>query len=145
MSDIDQRLITLLRHNGRRSISDIAVELDVTRATVRAHMERLEQSGEIIGYTVILRSEAVGLPVRGITLIEIEGRATERILSALSGFSEISSIHTTNGKWDLIVELGAPTLSMLDDVLRRIRLMPGVASSETNLLLSTPRSTRARL
>jgi DNA-binding Lrp family transcriptional regulator len=145
MDDLDQRLITLLRHNGRRSVSDLALELDVSRATVRSRMERLERSGDIVGYTVILRADAGSLPVRGIMLIEVEGRAADRVVDVLGGFPEVSAIHTTNGKWDLIVELGAANLSDFDGILRRIRLIPGVIASETNLLLATPRSTRARL
>ncbi|HEU6442497.1 MAG TPA: Lrp/AsnC family transcriptional regulator [Microvirga sp.] len=145
MDDLDQRLITLLRHNGRRSVSDLALELNVSRATVRSRMERLERSGDIVGYTVILRADAVSLPVRGIMLIEVEGRAADRVVDALGGFPEVSAIHTTNGKWDLVVELGAANLSDFDGILRRIRLIPGVIASETNLLLATPRSTRARL
>jgi DNA-binding Lrp family transcriptional regulator len=57
----------------------------------------------------------------------------------------VSAIHTTNGKWDLIVELGASSLSDFDAILRRVRLIPGVIASETNLLLATPRSTHAKL
>jgi len=145
MDDLDQRLVTLLRHNGRRSVSDLALELGVSRATVRSRMERLERSGDIVGYTVILRADAVSLPVRGIMLIEVEGRAADRVVDALGGFPEVSAIHTTNGKWDLVVELGAANLTDFDGILRRIRLIPGVIASETNLLLATPRSTRARL
>ena len=145
MDDLDGKLITLLRHNARRSISDLAIELGVSRATVRSRMEKLEENGSIISYTVILRADAVELPVRGIMMIEIEGRVTDRVISALGALPEISSIHTTNGRWDLIAELGAATLADFDSVLRRIRLMPGITASETNLLLATPRSTKARL
>lgn len=145
MADLDQQLLTLLRHNGRRSVSDLAAELGVSRATVRARMARMERDGDIVGYTVILRADAVAMPVRGIMLIEVEGRAADRVVSVLGGLPEVSAIHTTNGKWDLIAELGAKSLTDLDAVLRRIRLIPGVTASETNLLLATPRSTRARL
>lgn len=145
MDDLDNRLVTLLRHNARRSISDLAADLGTSRATVRARMEKLEKDGNIVGYTVILRADTVELPVRGIMMIEIEGRVTDRVIKTLGGFPEISEIHTTNGRWDLIVELGAATLADFDNVLRRIRLVPGITASETNLLLATPRSTRARL
>ncbi|TIV90018.1 MAG: Lrp/AsnC family transcriptional regulator, partial [Mesorhizobium sp.] len=53
--------------------------------------------------------------------------------------------HTTNGRWDLVVELGTASLTDFDAVLRRIRLIPGITGSETSLLLATPRTTRARL
>ncbi len=35
MDEYDYRLITLLRQNGRRSISDLAHEIGLSRATVR--------------------------------------------------------------------------------------------------------------
>lgn len=145
MDSTDQRLVTLLRHDGRRSLSDLAEELGLTRTTVRARLERLRQSGEIVGFTVILRADAVDLPVRGIMMIEVEGHAADRVISALNGFSEVSAVHTTNGKWDLIAELGTSDLIAFDQILRRIRLIPGITASETSLLLATPRSVKARL
>lgn len=145
MDALDERLVTLLRHDGRRSISDLAIDLGVSRATVRARMERLEKAGEIVGYTVILRADAVDQRVRGIMMIEIEGHAADKVIRALGGFSEVSTVHTTNGRWDLVVELGTVSLTDFDAVLRRIRLIPGIIGSETSLLLATPRSTKARL
>jgi DNA-binding Lrp family transcriptional regulator len=141
----DQRLIQLLRHDARRSISDLAIELRLSRATVRARMERLARSGDILGYTVILRAEAIEMPVRGIMLIEIEGRAADKVIDSLSGFAEVTAIHTTNGKWDIVAEIATGSLSALDAILRQIRMIAGITGSETNLLLATPRSTRARL
>ncbi|MFM8749919.1 Lrp/AsnC family transcriptional regulator [Rhabdaerophilum sp.] len=145
MDDLDQRLITLLRHDGRRSVSDLALALDASRATIRARMQRLEASGEVIGYTVVLKADVVSAPVRGITLIEVEGRAKDRVVDALSGFAEITAIHTTSGKWDLIAELSTGSLTALDGLLHRIRLITGIGASETHLLLATPRSSQARL
>jgi DNA-binding Lrp family transcriptional regulator len=145
MDSFDEKLITLLRHNARRSISDLAVDLGVSRATVRARMERLEKAGDILGYTVILRADAVDQSVRGVMTIEIEGHAADRVIRALGGFPEVSTVHTTNGRWDLVVELSTATLTEFDVVLRRIRLIPGITGSETSLLLATPRTTRARL
>lgn len=145
MDQLDQQLVTLLRHDGRRSVSDLAIELGVSRATVRARMERLERSGDILGYTVILRADAVELPVRAVMMIEIEGHVLEKVIRQLGGFPEVQAIHTTNGRWDLVVELGTATLTDFDSVLRRIRLLPGITGSDSSLLLTTPRTTRARL
>jgi len=145
MDAVDQRLISILRHDGRRSISDLALELGVSRGTVRARLAKLEAGGAVIGYTVVLRADAVSPPVRGLTMIEVEGRTLDRVIDALVGFPEVGAVHTTNGRWDLVVELSAQSLADLDDVLRRLRQAPGVAASETTLLLATPRSATARL
>lgn len=145
MDDLDRNLITLLRHDCRRPVSDLAALLKVSRATVRARLDRLERDGEIIGYTVVLRADSQPAAVRAITLIAVEGRRAGDVIDALKGFAEITSVHTTVGAWDIVVELSAGSLPELDDLLRRVRLVPGVTTSETHLLLSTPRSARARL
>ena len=145
MDKLDNQIITLLRSNGRRTISDLATDTGASRATVRARLEKMEADGTILGYTVVLRADALEDVVRGVMMIEIEGHVTERVIRTLAGFPEISEIHTTNGRWDLLVELSASSLSDFDRVLRKIRLVSGITGSETSILLSTPRSTKARL
>jgi DNA-binding Lrp family transcriptional regulator len=142
---IDQKLLTLLRHDGRRSISDLAAALGLSRATVRTRIERLERQGDILGYTVILRAESVSMPVRAIMLIQVESRSSARVVEQLAHLTEVTAVHTTNGKWDLIAELAADSLTELDSVLHRIKQGSGILASETNLILATPRRTRARL
>jgi DNA-binding Lrp family transcriptional regulator len=142
MDKIDQKLIAALRQNARSSVSDLALSIGASRATIRTRMEKLEQSGEILGYTISLKGDMTDRPVRGITLIEIEGKGNERIIASLRGFPEVQAIHSTNGQWDLIVELGTDTLADLDVVLRQIRLIDGVNTSETNLYLATHRSNK---
>lgn len=46
-------------------------------------------------------------------------------------------MHSTNGRWDVIAEIGTNSLEDFDSTLAKIRRMDGVTSSETSLLLST--------
>lgn len=142
LDDVDQRLIAELRRDGRASLSDIADRLDLARATVRARMERLQARGEIVGFTVLTRGDVSALPVRGLMMIAIEGRGQERITARLVGLPEVLAVHSTNGRWDLICELGARTLEELDALILKVRGYEGVLASETNLLLSTRRAGR---
>jgi len=75
--------------------------------------------------------------VRAVAFIEVEGRSTDHVIRELRGFPEISSLHTTNGGWDLVAELRAETLLDFDRVLGAIRRIEGVINSETSLLLSS--------
>ena len=142
MDDLDQRLLAELRRDGRASLSELAERLGLSRATVRTRMERLTAKGEIAGFTVLTRSDATQAPVRGLMMIGIEGRGTEKITARLTGLAAVQAVHSTNGKWDLVAELGAQTLQELDEVLAAIRKLDGVVTSETNLLLSTRRAGR---
>ncbi len=140
MDDLDERLISALRHDARASLSDLALLLGVSRATVRTRIERLRATGDIVGFSVVTKSDVAKDAVRALMMIGIEGRGTERILRHLGSFPQVRGLHTTNGRWDVIVELGTGTLEALDDVLTKIRRLDGVSTSETNLLLSTRKS-----
>ncbi len=142
MDETDQKLLSALRRDGRAGLSDLATTLGLSRATVRARIERLTQRGELLGFTAVTRADLAAAPVRGLMMIGIEGRGTDRILARLSGLAAVQAVHTTNGRWDLIAEIGTDTLEEFDAVLARIRRFEGVATSETNLLLATRRAGR---
>ncbi|MCW3781064.1 Lrp/AsnC family transcriptional regulator [Defluviimonas salinarum] len=142
MDETDQALIAALRRDGRASLSELAARLGLARATVRARMERLVARGEIQGFTVVTRGDLTAMPVRGLMMIGIEGRGTDRVLARLSGLPEVQAVHSTNGRWDLIAEIGTRTLEEFDRVLAMIRKLDGVTASETSLMLSTRRAGR---
>ena len=141
MDKTDERLIAALRHNARASLSELALQLNLSRTTVRARIEKLQARGDILGFTVVLKADTLRDPVRGLMMIGIEGRGTTRIVRQLQGLAQVRAIHSTNGRWDLIVELGTETLEALDAALARIRMFDGVATSETSLLLATRKAT----
>jgi len=137
MDSLDAKLIAALRHNARASLSTLAGLVGVTRATIRTRLEKLEARGDILGYTVVTKGDMAGLPVRALMMIGIEGRGTERIVARITGIPEVQAVHSTNGKWDLVVETGTDTLNELDRVLASIRRFDGVQSSETSILLAS--------
>jgi len=140
VDETDERLIAALRHDARASLSDLAATLEMSRTTVRARLSRLRDRGDIVGFTVVTRADVARDPVRAMMMIGIEGRGTDRVIRQLSGMSEVRAVHSTNGRWDVIVEIGAEALGQVDDVLNRIRKLDGVVASETSLLLSTKKS-----
>lgn len=142
MDETDKNLIAALRRNARRGLSDLSHDLGVSRTTVRTRLERLLETGEIVDFTVRLRQDVETDAVRGLMMLAIEGRGTDRIMHQLLGLTAVREVHSTNGKWDLIVEIGTDSLATLDTVLADIRRIDGVQNSETNLLLKT-RRTRA--
>jgi len=136
LDETDRRLIALLRENARLPVSSLAQHLGVSRGTVQNRIDRLERSGHILGFTVRLRSEEIGDRVRAITLIQEQAKQGGAVIKALSGIPEAKEIHTTNGRWDLMVELEAGTLAELDEALTVIRDIDGIVSTETLIMLT---------
>ncbi|MDP5225745.1 MULTISPECIES: Lrp/AsnC family transcriptional regulator [Arthrobacter] len=137
LTDLDRRLLSALREDGRESVASLARRLGVTRTTVSSRIDRLVASGVIIGFTARVRDDADPLTIRAVTLIEVEGKSADKVIAQLRGFPEILSLHTTNGRWDLVAELRAESLGAFDGVLGRIRGIDGIINSETSLLLSS--------
>lgn len=136
-TDLDKRLISALRKDGRAPVSTLAEQLGVSRATVTARIDKLTTHGIIVGFTVRVRDPAETSEVRAVCSIEVEGRTTDRVIRELRGFPEIQALHTTNGGWDLVAEMSCADLAAFDDLLRRMRGIPGIVNSETSLLLSS--------
>ncbi len=136
MDDTDRALIRHLRENARAPVSTLAAACGVSRGTVQNRLARLQADGTILGYTVRLRAEAAAAQVRAVMLVEVAGSRMAAVIRALRGLPEVAAVHTTNGRWDLVVELAAESLVAFDAVLRRIRLIDGIANSETSLMLS---------
>ena len=137
MDDVDLRLIALLREDARQPVARLAAALGVSRGTVQNRIDRLVARGVLLGFTVRTTPDAARHPVRAVMLIEVDGERSSAILRVLRGYPEVTALHTTNGRWDIVAELGTDGLEAFDRVLRRVREIKGVANSETSLLLST--------
>lgn len=139
LDELDSQLIAALRRDGRASLSVLAADLKVTRATVRTRMTRLQTAGDIAGFTVLTRADVAPHPVRGLMMLEIAGRGTDRVVSRLRSMAAVTAVHSTNGNWDLIAEIGTAGLESFDAVLSAIRQIDGITRSQTNLLLTSRR------
>ena len=139
MDDLDHRLIALLRDDARAPVAGLAKTLKVSRGTVQARIERMLARGDIAGFTVRVRPEAEAQRVRAVMMIAIEGERSAPVVKALSALPPVAAVHTTNGRWDLVADLDTDSLPSFSATLDAIRLIDGIASTETSLLLSTRR------
>jgi DNA-binding Lrp family transcriptional regulator len=137
MDDLDHRLIGLLRENARVSVATLAKRLRVARGTVQNRLAKMERDGTIAGYTVRLRPEVDEHRIIALMTIAVEGNRLESVVRLLRGDPAIQALHTTNGRWDLVAEIRTDSLQTFDRVLSRIRLVEGIAGTETSLLLAT--------
>lgn len=135
--ELDRELISILRKDGRASLSKLAEILSVSRGTVQNRLDRLLESGGLLGFTVRTREDYDDDGVHAIMSIEVMGKTTSDVIKKLRGIPELRKLHTTNGTWDLVARIVAPNLSEFDRVLRDVRQIDGVTNSETSILLSS--------
>ncbi|WP_293577663.1 Lrp/AsnC family transcriptional regulator [Phaeobacter sp.] len=135
--DYDRQLIGLLRKDGRAPVSKLADIMGVSRGTVQTRLDRLLESGALLGFTARVREDYESDQIRAIMMIEVMGKNTSQVIRKMRGLPELTLMHTTSGKWDLIAEIAVATLPDFDRVLREVRMIDGVMNSETSILLSS--------
>ena len=133
----DRAIVSLLQKDGRMSVQNMAQALGLTRATVSKRIEKLESSGVITGYAAVVRKDFFNKKVRGWVMIVTVPNLEEQGIIAMKLIPEVTKIYTTNGRWDLAIELRAADLESFDGALSKIRKVRGVETTETNLLLSS--------
>ncbi|MCA3444944.1 MAG: AsnC family transcriptional regulator [Rhodobacter sp.] len=137
MDELDRNIVGLLGADARMSIATLARRLKVARSTIQARLERLETSGVIVGYTIKLGESAREGRLRASVLLTVEPRAQANILTRLKAIAEVERVFTTSGRFDLLLQIAAPSTTLLDQVLDQIGAMTGVRSSESLIHLST--------
>ena len=84
LSDIELKLLRLLSQNGRAPTRSIANLMNVSEATVRYHIKKLEEKGIIKGYSVILDPASVQLPIFITMGVECEPASTKKVAKAIA-------------------------------------------------------------
>ena len=112
LDDTDTELIAMLRDNARTPVATLAKRLKVARGTVQNRMARLEREGVIVGYSARLKPQVEAHRIRALMTVAVEGNRSAEVLRALRGHPNVS-------------------------VLGSIRLVDGIANTETSILLTT--------
>lgn len=137
LDELDHQLLALLRVDARTASATLARKLGVSRGTVTNRIARLEASGVILGYGVQLGRDSQPSQIRAWMSIAVEGDKTRDVVKRLLGEPSISSLHDTNGRWDLLAEVHAASIGELSEVLERIRKIKGIGNTETSIHLQT--------
>ena len=139
MDDTDRHLISLLRQDARLTVAALASKLGVSRGTVTNRLRKLEDEQVIVGYTLRLRPDAEPNQIRAWMGVLVEGNQTREVIANLLGEPGVQALHDTNGRWDLLAELRADSMAELSRVLERVRLIKGIRTTETSILLASYR------
>lgn len=135
LSPTDRRILKALGADSRASITELAGTIGASRTTIKQRLDRLIETGTIRRFTIETAVESQD-DVRAITTIALQGSMSRAVIRALHALPEVQALYSTNGAWDLVAEIAASDLAGVDQGLRKIREIPGVLNSETNLLLA---------
>lgn len=128
-----KRIIELLQEDGRISYAAIAKAVGLSEAAARARVQKLLDS-EIMQIVAVTDPTQVGFARQAMIGVRTEGDLM-RVGDRLAELSEVDYVVTTAGSFDLLVEVVCEDDPHLLDVIRQVRELEGVVSSETFVYL----------
>ena len=132
---IDRGIVTALRGDGRLSIRALAAQLNISRATAYARVQRLEQSGVITGYTATINPQRCGYGVSAYVYLKISQRSWKSVQQRVASIPEVEHAALVAGEKDIVLLVRAQdTAGLRDLVLTQFHEMPDVLSTETVLI-----------
>ncbi len=104
ISELDKGIIERLQSDGRRPYTQIAAELGVSEAAVRARTNRLVERGvlQIVGVADPLK---LGYDQMALIGVRIDGDTTLAAAEAIAQLPEVIYVVVTAGGFDLLVEV----------------------------------------
>lgn len=134
---IDEKLISVLRENGRATIAELARTVGRSRTSVQSRLERLRRQGVIQGYTVRIAPEHAAGAVRAHVMIAVGPKEARAVIAALSKMKQVRILHSVSGDVDLIAIAATATVAEMDEVIDRIGAIGGVERTTSSIILST--------
>jgi Lrp/AsnC family transcriptional regulator, regulator for asnA, asnC and gidA len=141
VSALDKRIIEHLQQDGRRPFTQIAAELGVSEAAVRARTNRLVDRGilQVVGVTDPLK---LGFQQQAMIGVRCERDRLLEVAEAVSAFSEVDYVVITAGAFDLLIEVVCENNeALLRFLTERLRAVEGVRETETFVYLRMVKQT----
>ncbi len=141
VSELDKRIIEHLQQDGRRPFTQIASELGVSEAAVRARTNRLVERGilQIVGVTDPLK---LGFQQMAMVGIRCERDRLVSVAEAVSAFPEVDYVVITAGTYDVLIEVVCEdNAALLDFLAEKLRAIEGVRDTETFVYLRMVKQT----
>jgi Lrp/AsnC family leucine-responsive transcriptional regulator len=136
MDATDGRILRLLVKNARASYRDLGAAVGLSANAVTQRLRRLEAVGIVRGYTVVLDPAAEGTSWQAVvhvtTAVDVDAPAMEVAFAAMPAVAEVLDLA---GTIDYEVRLRCRSQAELHEAVQRIRLLPGVTSIETRLVM----------
>ena len=136
VDDIDRQILELLRQDARRTIADIASRVNLSAAPVKRRIDRLQQSGVIAGYTVVLDHALIGPSIEAFTELRFAGDADiDEILGSVEEIPEIREVFTMAGDPDALLRIRVNDVEHLKVVVNQLRRTGRVTGTKTLMVL----------
>ncbi|MBN2335192.1 Lrp/AsnC family transcriptional regulator [Candidatus Bathyarchaeota archaeon] len=132
---LDLQILRSLSRDGRKPFKEIARELDVSDATIRKRVRRMQKDEVIKQFHVLIDYDKIGNFIKAFIGLKINPPNLMEIVGNLENHPDIQVMYRTTGPWDLFVEVIVKDMQELNWFLEKKLNIGGILSTEVNIVI----------
>jgi len=118
----EQAVLSVLMEDPKASVGDIAERAGVSRPTAQKYIEKLEDEGAIVGYSVELNPKKLDNQSIALVGIDVESDRYVEVTQALRDLDSLAALYTATGDHMLMAKIQADgndeiSATISDDIL----------------------------
>lgn len=117
MDDFDKKIIEMLYEDARRPFTEIADKLDVSEATIRKRVRRLEDEKIIEGYRVMVDPAKLGYKTRTLLGLDVEPGDLLDASRKISEIESVKEVYTCTGDHMIMADIWAKDSKHLSQII----------------------------
>ena len=135
LDSIDVQILNMLIENGRISYTDIAKEVGMKPPSVIDRIKKMESDGIIYDYTARVDYRKMGFDMVAFVGIVMDNPVYIDDFENVD--EDIVECYHVTGDFTLLLKVITKNTNTLAGIIRKLRELPGVASTNTILVFST--------
>lgn len=138
MDSIDVKIIECLKANSRENASVIGSKVNMSVSAVIERIKKLEASGIIRQYSLVLDKEKLGLDLVAFISVSMEHpKFNDDFINFVTRNPQIVECHYITGDFDFILKICTTSGKGLEKLVNEIKSIRGVSLTKTIVVLST--------
>ncbi len=138
LDHVDRALLRALQDDCKRSLADLGAEVELSPPAVLERVRKLEEAQIVTGYHATIDPRKVGLDIGAFIGVGIDHPSSiDKFEAAIAAMPEVLESHHVTGRHTLLIKLRTENTESLHRLISAIRELPGVARTETMIVLAT--------
>ena len=135
---VDRSLLRALQDDCKRSLAELGAEVELSPPAVLERVRKLEEAGIVTGYHATLEPRKLGFDIGAFIGVGIDHpRSIDKFEAAILALPEVLESHHVTGRHTLLLKIRTANTESLHKLISAIRALPGVARTETMIVLAT--------
>jgi len=133
LDDLDERILTILKDEGRASHIEIGRKVGLSEGAVRKRIKAMVNSGVISKFTVQL---GFTKGAKAMALVSVNPQLpTSSVSRSLKRIPGIEVVYEVTGQYDIAAVVSTLNIAEVNRSIEKIRSIKGVANTNTMIVL----------